>query len=296
MVVTFGLTPAIQRVMVFGELTLDKVNRAVETHVCPAGKAVNAARAARIWLGECGGRVCVVGPVAGEGGRWCVERMRESGVGWDGVAVENEERVCVTVIDRAAGTVTELVQEARTPSSDEVAELLLRLELLAAPGGVLACCGTVAGADAGVYARAVRVWGERGGACAVIDGKGEVLLRALGEKGVAVRVAKINRAELEQTVGIGGGIEGLHAAGATHVVVTQGGEKVVASNGTVRMFFPPEPVRVVNTTGCGDCLAGVLAGELTRGGDFFAAVATAVRASALSAEDILPAVFEREKM
>lgn len=294
-VVTFGLTPALQRVMRFARLIPDRVNRAAETLHCPAGKAINAARAARLFAPGADPGVIAVAPLGGPSGDAAESDLRTLGIEVRRVDPGHHLRVCVTVLDDAAGTVTELVQET-PPMLPELADELLGLVPPdGGPADVLVCSGTLApGVAEDAYARAVIAFA---GETAIVDAKGPPLIAALAAPRPfhARRVAKLNFEELEQTVG-SRDLAALHRLGATHCIVTDGPHRVLVSDGHgVQTLTPPE-VRRVNTTGCGDCLAGVLAAQLALGGDFFGAARTAVAAASASAEHLLPAVFEPHRL
>ncbi|MFN4244433.1 MAG: PfkB family carbohydrate kinase [Tepidisphaerales bacterium] len=339
-VVTFGLTPAWQRVMRFGRFDPDRVNRARETAACAAGKAVNAARAAATAL-RASSRGADAGVVAGEqrpvatGGRAVAAVAPLGGLTGalaaaqlvaDDVEVVREDpghelRVCVTVIDDATGAVTELVEETPAMTGAVAQRLVERCRALgegadavggtggALGGAVLVCSGTLPpGVGAEVYGRVIgggggggRV-GRRGSwSWVVVDAKGEPLTAALAAAASAsvAAVAKVNREELEQTTACGAaleeGIRRLHTLGARCVVVTAGGGDVVVSDGDVLRRYRVPEVRRLNTTGCGDCMAGVLAAMLASGRDFLDAVVWAVAAASASAETLLPAVYDIER-
>src|SRR4051794_23780789 len=66
MIICLGTTPAVQRVMVFKELEIGEVNRAVEVHQEIAGKSVNVAKV----LGALQKPVMAMGFVGGERGEF----------------------------------------------------------------------------------------------------------------------------------------------------------------------------------------------------------------------------------
>src|SRR5437870_5281514 len=118
-ILCLGPTPAMQRVMVFGKLTIDEVNRAVETHDCPAGKSVNVARV----LATLGARPVALGFLGGDRGAWMVSELERLGIEQDFIDGPRT-RQCTTVIDLANHTHTELVEESAPVEDEKYAQLL----------------------------------------------------------------------------------------------------------------------------------------------------------------------------
>lgn len=299
MLVTLGLTPALQRVMVFDAYTADRVNRARETRACAAGKAVNAARAARRFAP--GMTVFSAGVQGGSSGVFCRAGLAAADITDLAVEIGHDTRTCVTVLDRATGNVTELVEEAPFVAGNQLEAVLSSVGGVVGGRTLLLCAGTLApGAPEDFYARAAAC---NPAADLLVDAKGPALLTALAAPTRGARIAKLNTEEAMSTTGtadVTSALAALHRAGATHVVVTDGARAVHASaagGGGVMSFAPPR-VEVLNTTGCGDCLAGVLAaawlsGRNREGRDtFIDAVVRGVAASAASAETLLPAEFD----
>lgn len=317
MLLTLGLTPAVQRVMVFDRVVPGRVNRAAETVSCAAGKAINAARAARCWSASLS--VVAAGVQGGVSGMWCRERLEAERIETRFAGMSHETRTCVTVIDRAArgghdgtvdgrgsvwgngeeagGEVTELVEESQPLDVETLDGVLRKVAESARRGGMLLCAGTLTpDAPASFYREAAEV---AYGCELLVDAKGDVLLEALRARGRGRRVAKVNREEALATTGvtsIDAAAAALHAAGATHVVITDGADAVWWSEGGGLGKVVPPAVRVVNTTGCGDCLAGVLAACLLEGRTFDTSVRLATLASTASAEELLPSAFGRERV
>src|SRR5688500_2321718 len=124
MIVCLGTTPVYQRSMVFERLRLNEVNRAAAVYDYASGKSVNVARVLRA-LGE---EVLATGFVGrGERGDALLADLDRAGIRDDFVRVAPPARQCVTVIDRAAGTATELVEESQPVYDGDWAELLRRL-------------------------------------------------------------------------------------------------------------------------------------------------------------------------
>jgi tagatose 6-phosphate kinase len=108
MIVCLGTTPVFQRSMVFDRVTPDDVNRATAVYDYASGKSPNVARVLHT-LGE---DPVVTGFAGGDRGRALAADLDRIGVRHDFVWVEAPTRQCVTVIDRATGTATELVEES----------------------------------------------------------------------------------------------------------------------------------------------------------------------------------------
>ena len=125
MILVAGLSPAWQQVLVFDRLLLGEVNRAAEVHWFPAGKVVNAGRVVgrlhRRGLGGPARALTVLGGSTGD----ALRRAAEAD-GLDLVAIPGATptRICTTLIDRAAGAVTELVENARPIGDGELAAIL----------------------------------------------------------------------------------------------------------------------------------------------------------------------------
>lgn len=75
-----------------------------------------------------------------------------------------------------------------------------------------------------------------------------------------------------------------HAAGAKAVVLKQGGDGPVASDGSRRERIAPHRVQLVDATGAGDCFAGNLLARMAAGDDVFTAARYANAAAALAVQ------------
>jgi 1-phosphofructokinase family hexose kinase len=262
-----GTTPTVQQTMIFERVLPDEVNRAVEVRRASAGKPINVARVLHT-LGE-PATVCV--PLGGDTGRFIGEELRASGVDLDAVETPNATRTCVTIIDRHAGTVTELVEEhAEIPPSVR-GELLARLKTHLPKCRSMVLSGKLApGAGDDFYAECCRVLPA--GVPIILDARGESLLRALP---LHPLVVKPNRAELAATLGIDIGddallreaIVKLVGRGAQWVVITMGKGGAVASDGKSFWRIPAIEVAAISAIGSGDAFSAGLASGVVAGRD-----------------------------
>lgn len=75
-----------------------------------------------------------------------------------------------------------------------------------------------------------------------------------------------------------------HASGAKTVVLKQGGDGTLVSDGKRRERIAPHRVQLVDATGAGDCFAGNLLARIAAGDDVFAAARYANAAAALAVQ------------
>jgi 1-phosphofructokinase family hexose kinase len=263
MLITLGATPAVQKTLVFDRLTLDDVNRTADVSSYASGKSINAARV----LHTLGKPVTALGFAGGDSGAFLRSDLDGAGIPTDLVEVPPATRTATTLIDRAAGTATELIEESLPVDRDYFETLLERLQLhLNGARFVLLCGSLPPGAPVDFYARCVAAC-RRGSVPVLLDATGEPLRQALAERPTVV---KPNRRELAQTVGFAvdseldlrRAITELLARGPHRVVVTAGGGPSIASDGTTFWSIPTPSVQVVSAIGSGDAFAAGLAAGL----------------------------------
>src|SRR5438045_3669048 len=115
MILCVGTTPTVQRTMVFDRLVVDEVNRAQEVTEYASGKGINVARV----LTQLGEAALAAGFAGGRRGEFLIEDCARWNVPTDFVRIAGETRLCTTIIDRANGAVTELVEETPPASAGE---------------------------------------------------------------------------------------------------------------------------------------------------------------------------------
>lgn len=265
MIVCLGTTPVYQRSMIFERLRPGEVNRAAAVHDYASGKSVNVARVLHT-LGE---DAIATGFAGGDRGAAMLRDLDDAGVRNDFVLVDAPTRQCITVIDRALATATELVEESvavRHEDWDRIGEVLDRL-LVEADGLVLS--GSLPpGAPHDFYLSCLQRVG-RTQRQIVLDTRGEPLRQALrhGEF-----VAKLNRDELAGTVGHAvDDDQALRAAMGSvmprggAIVITLGADGAVASDGAGTWRIRVPAVEARSAVGSGDAFSAGLMMGLLRG-------------------------------
>jgi tagatose 6-phosphate kinase len=266
MILCLGTTPAVQRTMTFERLQLDGVNRAHHVAQTASGKSINVARVAR----TLGAPVTASGFIGGDAAAFIRKDLDAAGVPHDFAEVEPTTRTCVTLIDQAAGTATELIEESKTVESEAWGRLTDKLDALLPSASLLVLSGTLApGAPQDFCGRCVQQASARG-VRTIVDATSEPLRHAIAANPFVV---KPNRGEIAKTLGVDTSTDaGLREAmrrvvaeGAQWVVVTMGREGAIASDGSAFWRVAIPPVKVVNPIGSGDAFAAGLAVALTVG-------------------------------
>jgi tagatose 6-phosphate kinase len=265
-----GTTPTVQRTLVFKKLVPDEVNRAVEVDEYASGKSVNVARVAA----AIGSRVVVTGFAGGDRGRFLADELSRDGVQHDFEPIKGQTRLCTTVIDRAADTVTELVEEHAAVTRSDLNRLLQRCQKHMEGGkcGVVVLSGSLPpGADPSFYRRVIEIARHRK-LPVLLDGRGEPLRRALHLGGF---IAKFNRAELAETVGDALRTDAAFKKAMRQVCpndgaicITMGKHGAAAFDGENYWRINTPVIQAVNPIGSGDAFAAGLAAVLENGGTF----------------------------
>lgn len=262
-----GTTPTVQRTLVFSRLVPDEVNRAIEVDEYGSGKSVNVARVAA----ALGAKVLAIGFAGGDRGRFLTDELSRGGIEHDFQSVDEQTRLCTTVIDRAADTVTELVEEHAPVTTADLRRLVARCKGHLAGGEhrVAVLSGSLPpGAKPDFYRDVIRS-AQANDVRVVLDARGAPLQRALPLGGF---VAKFNRSELAETVGnpLRSDRAFKQAMGdATPrngaICITMGKDGAAAFDGENFWRIGTPKVKAVNPIGSGDAFAAGLAIAFERG-------------------------------
>jgi tagatose 6-phosphate kinase len=278
-----------QRTMVFDRLRLDSVNRAAEVHETASGKSLNVVRVLHALGDEC----VAGGFVGGDSGRFIRDELDRAGVPHDFVTVAPKTRTCVTILDRASGETTELVEESKEVEKPawgklrgRVAEWLPRAKVMVLSGSL------TPNAPQDFYGFCVNRATEHA-ASAIVDAAGEPLRRALAARPLVV---KPNRAELARTLdspiesdaALRDAIRRLIELGPGWCVVTQGKEGAIVSDGQRFWRVRSPALRAVNPIGSGDSVAAGLASAIARGQRLPEAARLGIACGAANAMTLLP--------
>jgi 1-phosphofructokinase family hexose kinase len=282
-----GLTPAWQQIVVLDAFRCGEVNRAREVHWCTSGKVCNAGIALRHLGGPCRILSTVGGPPVSQ-----IEReLKALDVPYRWVLTRSETRICTTILDRATGTITELVENGRPLEPDELDAFRTAYAEEAAGAEVVVLIGSLPAQTPHSFYRELLL---RTPCPAVLDFRGEGLLGVLDLKPYVV---KPNREELARTVGrpldtddaLLGAMRELNRRGAAWAVVTQGpGPVFVTSADGAWRLHPPPAAPLVNPIGSGDALAATIAWATRAGRPLLDAVRLGLAAAGQNVRQLLP--------
>ncbi len=292
-VLCLGLAPALQRTLEIPRFEKGRVNRMTASHVSPAGKSVNVG----IALHRLGGRPLVTGFNGGACGRAVAGLLKGIGVATRFTRIAGGTRVCTTVVEHAAGEVTEFVEEAPAVCGRERAAFVTRNTACLRRSVALAISGTLPPwADDDFYAPFVALANQRKIPC-VIDSHGRGLLAILDQRPAFV---KLNRDELRHTAGAAPDDDSLFRdaqqllqRGVQNLLVTDGANPATLVNAEGGWRFPmPKLDKVVNPIGSGDCTTAGILLALTEGRPLLDAVRLGLGCGCANAMTSLPALFD----
>jgi fructose-1-phosphate kinase PfkB-like protein len=261
------------------DLLPGSVGLAQEMEAQLGGKGNNVARVVH----QLGGAVTMVEILGGHVGLELSHRAAQLGIPMLSVEVEQDSRICVTIVGTASGALTELRAPGPFVNSRWSDRLLRQLCDAVSPADWVTISGSLPpGLPADTYA--VWVSALKGRVAGIIvDAAGEALREAVQAAPTAIVP---NRSEYE-------GVGTLLGRGQTEVIVTEGKDGVhwYARSGEVRGWQAPK-VKVVNSVGAGDTFLGALTAQLAAGVAMGRAIPRAIATASASVETLGVAVFD----
>lgn len=300
---TVCLNPTLQKTYVLDELRHGEVNRAGEHRLDVAGKGVNTSRILR----QSGETEVHLTHAGGRDRELLLSLCRADKVNAVAVPSASEIRYCHTLVDRSAGTTTEIVEQA--PPVAPSCEMEVRAaftDLLGVVDVVIISGSKAPGFTPRLYPDLVAEAVDAG-KLVVIDYRGEDLLASLPNR---PSVIKPNLAEFVQTFlpdrapisehaddaellnAVARTMLGLRDEFGVEPIVTRGKQPTLylCDGGVVEQSV--EPVTPVNTIGCGDAVTAGVARVLRTGGSIAEAVAHGHELASRNAVLLRPGVIE----
>jgi tagatose 6-phosphate kinase len=286
-ILSAGLTPAWQQILVLDGLCVGEVNRTERAVWCASGKVLNAGIAAH----HLGGPSLTLAIVGGPAMPQITAEFQSLGTPFRWVPTEAPTRICTTLIDRATRTVTELVENGRPLTAAELAEFQRAFADEASRAEVVILIGSL---PAGIPDSLYRDLLQHASCPVVLDFRGPGLMSVLD---LQPDVIKPNREELAKTLNrpleddraLLEAMRSLNERGARWVVVTQGSQPVwVSSLDELYCLHPATIDKVVNPIASGDALAAGIAWGLRAGRSVPESVRLGLAAAAQNVRQLLP--------
>jgi len=293
-VLCLGLTPAVQRTMIFDAVQMGAVNRATQIVQSAAGKAVNVAVA----LTRLGDSAVVTGFNGGATGAIVEQTLLEQGVRTAFSKISWSTRICTTVVDKKSKTVTEFVEEAASPPKAVWEHFAQANDRWLGLSVLLIISGTLPPNVADHFYVQFAQKAVRKNLPWIIDSHKGGLLKTLYCNPL---LAKLNVHELERTLNVSCTNEKailknaarLADSGAEWVLVTQGAEAAyLVSRGGQNWKYMPPKVNVVNPIGSGDCVTAGLAHCLMNKKSMPDAVRCGLACGSAGAATLMPGDFD----
>lgn len=254
-VVTVTLNPAIDQTISIPGFTAGEVNRVTASRTDAGGKGVNVAS----FLSDLGIPVVATGFLGRDNTGIFEQLFRGKGMEDGFIRVPGSTRVGIKIFDDHTGQTTDINFPGLEPAPAAVAQLLERVEGLAAAGRWFVLSGSVpAGLNPDIYARLMRVIRGRGGRIA-LDTSGQPLRCAMECK---PDLAKPNVEELQQLVGrelpgpgdVREAALSLQRGGVGLVAISMGARGALFVDGETGLLARPPRVAVKSSVGAGDAM------------------------------------------
>jgi tagatose 6-phosphate kinase len=294
MILCIGTTPAAQRVMIFGKLEVDCVNRASQTLDGIAGKSINVAKV----LATLGARVIAAGFLGGERGTEILGQLRARGITTHFISVTPPTRQCLTVIDQTGQTVTELVEESQPVAPDSYESLETIVQRVLPECQAIVMSGSLTPGGPVDFYRKITQMANTHQIETIVDAQGPPLVQALEARPGLV---KPNRQELAATVGhalrteseVISAMKEVRRRGAARVIVTAGKSAVLALDEEALWRVYPPKIKTVNPIGSGDAFTAGLVWRLLQGGPLGEACRWGTATGAANALSAMPGDVDR---
>ena len=287
------LSSTIQRTISFDSLTLTKVNRSKKYRQDASGKAVNSARVLTQLEEGCATVVC---PLGEKNLKAFTDDAARDNLNLLYTTIPGATRECWTLLDRTAGTTTELVvgepvlesdEDKKAVAAAEIKMLKVINDILPEVDAVLLAGSRPAIWSSDLYAT-ISGMTQDAGKIFLADYIGQDLVKTLTT--AVPQIIKINEEEFRATfpelaaLPLKDAILKKSEELQNIVVVTRGTESTLAAVRSKYYECPTEKVAALNTTACGDSFNAGFLYEYVRSGDIEAALKKGTWCAARNAE------------
>ncbi len=288
------LSSTVQRTVSFKNFILGKVNRSDKYGIWASGKAINAARVLN-QLEK--GSVRIVCPLGQEDNVRFMKLAQKDSLEVSSVLIPGNTRECWTVLDKTAGSTTELVVSEPVSAKitdDKVTDLLDAVSESISDSEALLVAGSRPEIWPDDMALRICQLAKDSGKIIMVDFWGADLKKLL--KTCVPSIVKINEEEFTGTFGGKPGVSGLKETllstakkHDTIFIVTRGDKSTFAAyQGKLYECDAEKNLSIVNTTACGDAFAAGFLYEYLASKDIKAALEKGTWCASRNAENECP--------
>lgn len=288
-VLAVGLSPAIQKTVLFDDFKVNEVNRAQSYHIAASGKCTNVAR---VLTQASVSTHCLT--IAGRENRQEFETLcARDGVSLSAIETSGRVRTCTTIVDQSKGECTELVvNEPETITASEEQLFVERFELIlpSIQKAVVISGSRLLGFSDTVIPFLVRKAKEQG-LIVVADYKGEDLINSFQSTEIRPDYVKINEEEFFFTFGGSGLKDALleqNAKTGCSFIISRGLDSTLAVENGIVYEIETAHVKAVNPIGCGDAMTAGFSSGIVRGLDFESSIKLGTDFAARNVQNIHP--------
>lgn len=291
------MSSTIQRTISFKDLRLTEVNRSQHYRVDASGKAVNSARVLTQLEEDCAVTIC---PLGEKNLTAFTEPAARDKLNILYATIPGQTRECWTLLDRSAGTTTELVvgepvlesaDDKKAVAATEIKILKMINEILPQVDAVLLAGSRPAIWSEDLYAT-IAGMSHDAGKLFLADYVGQDMTKTLAT--AVPDIIKINEEEFRRTFPELGeqplteAIRQKSSALGNIIVVTRGVDSTYAAARGEFYECPSEKIAALNTTACGDSFNSGFIYEFVKSGDLGAALGKGTWCAARNAENEAP--------
>ncbi|MDX9801314.1 MAG: PfkB family carbohydrate kinase [Spirochaetia bacterium] len=257
-ILTAGLSPAIQKIILLPALSKGKVNRASEYLIDAAGKSINVCRV----LVQAGMEAEAVIPAGRESLGVFEKLCKKDNIFCTPCETSGRIRYCYTLIDTEEGSSTEIVvnePENITRQEEESYKDLFIKKIKEDIRCVIVSGSRLSGFSSAVIPFMLEETKKRG-ILFIADYKGEDLKNSFINKEIRPDYIKINEEELIETFGREeADISTLSEKYSNTFVITSGEKSISFASSGKAGSLPSKKLKAVNPIGCGDAFTAGLA-------------------------------------
>jgi 1-phosphofructokinase/tagatose 6-phosphate kinase len=299
-ILTVGMTPTIQKTLLFSGFVKDAVNRTGEYRLDASGKGINVCRV----LTQLGKKCSHLTQLGGTLRPLFLELCANDGLNIEWVESSSPIRFCYTLLDRNDKSVTELVEEAERVGEGTGERLLEAFAALVPQFTTVTISGSkAAGFPDTLIPQMVRI-AKAGGCRVILDIRGQDLVNSLAYNPdlikpnllefvstfapdlVSENTITVRASDLKETAAKLW--QGLYEKHGCSLVLTRGADPVWYAGQDELAEYPVKPAEPLNTTGSGDAFTAGLASALGEGTSLKEALAEGSRCGKLNALVLKP--------